>query len=116
MVLPCRFFFLARRFRPAKDQTMEHSDSTVAQQIAQAAIAFELQRTGHTPQSVTVIVNRDTLVITLRGSLSPAERVLAQTPDGAARVREFHRQLFLNSSAELGQKIQRITGAEVRES
>jgi hypothetical protein len=34
---------------------------------------------------------------------------------GAARVQEFHRQLFANSSASLRQQIKRITGVEVRE-
>ena len=53
---------------------MTTSDSTVAQQIAQAAIAFEQRRTGHAPKSVAVVLSGDTLVITLHGALSPAEK------------------------------------------
>ena len=94
---------------------MEKSDSAVAQQIARAAIAFERQRTGHTPKSVTVVLSENTLVITLHGALSPAERALAQSPDGAAQVQEFHRQLFNDSADALRQEIKRITGVEVRE-
>jgi uncharacterized protein YbcI len=95
---------------------MKTSESSMAQQIAQAAIAFEQRRTGnHVPKSVTVVLSEGTLVITLHEALSPAERVLSQSPAGAAQVQEFHRQLFANSSDTLRQEIQRITGMEVRE-
>ena len=94
---------------------MEESNSTMAQQIAQAASAFERRRTGHAPQRVTVVLSEDTLVITLHGALSPAEKALAQSPAGAAQVQEFHRQLFANSSDWLRQEIKRIAGVEVRE-
>jgi uncharacterized protein YbcI len=91
------------------------SDSSMAQQIAQAASEFERRRTGHAPKSVSVVLSEDTLVITLHGALTPAEKVLAKTPEGSAQLQEFHRQLFLNSSESLRQEIRRITGVEVRE-
>jgi uncharacterized protein YbcI len=95
---------------------MDTSKSTIAQQIAQAAIAFELRRTGnHVPKSVTVVLSDGTLVITLHEALSPAERQLAKSPAGAAQLQEFHRQLFASSSASLRQEINRITGMQVRE-
>ena len=95
---------------------MNKSKSTMAQQIAQAAIAFEQRRTGnHVPKSVTVVLSEGTLVITLHDALSPAEKALAQNPAGAAQMQEFHRQLFANSADELRQEIKRITGVEVRE-
>jgi len=94
---------------------MDKPNSTMARQIAQAAIAFEQQRTGHVPQSATVVLSNDTLVITLHGALSPAEKALAQSPAGVAQVEEFHRQLFANASDSLRQEIKRITGVEVRE-
>src|SRR5438067_10969477 len=95
---------------------MNKAKSTMAEQIAQAAIAFEQRRTGnHVPKSVTVVLSEGTLVITLHEALSPAERVMARSPAGAARVQEFHRQLFANSSESLRQEIERITGMDVRE-
>ena len=94
---------------------MKKSLSAVAQQIAQAASAFEHQSTGHVPRSVTVVLSDSTLVVTLHGALSPAEQALAQSPAGAAQVQEFHRQLFANSGGGLRQEIKRITGVEVRE-
>lgn len=95
---------------------MNTSESTLAKQIAQAAIAFEQRRTGnHVPKSVTVVLSEGTLVITLHDALSPAERVLAKSPAGAAQMQEYHRQLFANSSDSLRQEIKRITGMDVRE-
>jgi len=94
---------------------MDKSNSTMAQQIAQAAIAFEQLRTGHVPRSANVVLNEDTLVITLRGALSPAEKTLAQTPAGIDKLQEFHRQLFATASDSLRQEIKRITGVEVCE-
>ena len=94
---------------------MDKSSLTMAQQIAQAASAFEEQRTGLAPSSVTVVLSEETLVITLHGALSPAEKALAQNSAGASQVEEFHQQLFANSSDELLADIRRITGEEVRE-
>jgi uncharacterized protein YbcI len=95
---------------------MEKPTLTMAQQIAQVASAFEQERTGLAPGAVTVVLSEETLVITLHGTLSPAEKALSKTPEGAAQVQEFHRQLFTTSSEPLRQEIKRITGVEVRES
>jgi uncharacterized protein YbcI len=62
-----------------------------------------------------VVLNESTLVITLHGALSPAEKALSQTPAGAAQVQEFHKQLFQNSADTLREEIKKITGVEVRE-
>src|ERR1700732_5619001 len=68
---------------------MSKSKATMAQQIAQAAIAFEQRRTGnHVPKAVTVVLSEGTLVITLHDALSPAEMNLAKSPAGAAQMQE----------------------------
>lgn len=94
---------------------MNQPESTMARDIARAASEFEKQRTGHVPKSVTVVLSDNTLVVTLHGALSPAERALARTAAGAAQVQEFHRQLFAAAADPLRQEIKRITGVEVRE-
>jgi uncharacterized protein YbcI len=94
---------------------MDKPKPTMAQQVAQAASAYQLQRTGHAPKAVTVVLSGDTLVITLHGVLSPAERAMAESPEGAAKVQDFHRQLFTNSAEPLREEIRRITGVNVRE-
>jgi uncharacterized protein YbcI len=88
----------------------------MAQQIAQAAMNFQQQRTGHPPESVTVVLSEDTLVVTLHGALTKAEKALAKSPKGATQVQEFHRQLFSSSSEPLRREIRKITGVDVRES
>ena len=89
--------------------------STMAQEVAQAVIAFQQRTTGHAPKAVTVVLSQDTLVVTLHEALSPAEKELARSPEGAAQVEEFHRQLFSSSSHSLREEIERITGVDVRE-
>ena len=94
---------------------MDTTKTTMAQQVAKVVSKFQEERTGHAPQSVTVVLGEGTLVVTLHGALSPAEKLLAQSPAGAAQVQEFHRQLFTSSTDALRRKIQQITGVEVRE-
>src|SRR5689334_19437310 len=89
--------------------------ATVAQQIAQAAIASHQERTGHSPEAATVILSEDTLIITLHGALSPAEQALAKSAEGATHVQEFHKQLFINSCEPLRREIERISGIELRD-
>jgi uncharacterized protein YbcI len=92
--------------------TVSHS---MAQQIAQSAIAFEEQRLGRKPTSVTVVLGGDTVVITMVGVLSRAEMTLAENPAGAAQLQEFHQQLFQLSSDPLRKEIKRITGLQICE-
>ncbi len=94
---------------------MKKLDATMAQQVARAVTAFQQRRTGHPPKAVTLVLSDDTLVVTLHEALSPAEKALASTPEGAAQVQEFHRQLFQNSVELLRQEIRRITGVGVGE-
>jgi uncharacterized protein YbcI len=88
---------------------------TMAQQVAVAASALQQQRTGHKPQSVTVVLSGDTLVVTLHEALTLAEKALAKTSAGAAQVREFHRALFTTSCESMRHQIKQITGVDVRE-
>jgi uncharacterized protein YbcI len=108
------FFVFARTTVSVKDESMPVSNP-MAKNVALAAIAFEQQRTGRSPKSVTTVMSDDTLVITLHAALTPAEQALAKSPAGAARVEEFHRQLFIDSADSLRTEIKRITGVEVRE-
>jgi uncharacterized protein YbcI len=94
---------------------MEAKVSTIDEQLAQAVRTFHQQQTGHMPKDVTVALNEDTLVVTLHEAFSPAERALAQSPEGAAKLRELHQQLFRSSVGLLRQDIEAITGRKIRE-
>lgn len=87
----------------------------ITEQLAEMASLLQQQRTGVAPNSVTAVLSEDTLVVTLHDALTPAEKDLARTPEGAAQVQEFHRQLFSSESDSMRQEIKRITGRDVRE-
>ncbi len=87
----------------------------MARQIAEAARTLETRRSGLVPKSVTVVQSDGTLVITLHGALSAGEQALAKTPEGAAQVQQFHRELFASNAQALRDEIKRITGVEVRQ-
>jgi hypothetical protein len=46
----------------ARKNPMDKLNSTIGGQTAQAARAFEQQRTGNVPRSVTVVLSEETLV------------------------------------------------------
>ncbi|MBN2293592.1 MAG: DUF2294 domain-containing protein [Pirellulales bacterium] len=94
---------------------MKTIDPTMAEQVAQAISVFQERRTGYPPKAVTVVLSDDTLVVTLHEALSPAEKTLASTPEGAAQVQEYHRELFKDSVGLLREEIKRITGVAVCE-
>lgn len=94
---------------------MKELTLTMAQRVADAISVFQEQRTGYPPKAVTVVLSDDTLVVTLHEALSPAEKTLARTPEGAAQVQEFHRKLFNSSVSLLREEIKRITGVAVGE-
>jgi uncharacterized protein YbcI len=95
---------------------MSGTKPMVAQEIAEATMAFQRQCTEVTPASVTVVLGEKTLVVTLHEALSPAEKEMARTTEGAARVHEYHRQLFHDSAGTLHKELNRILGVEVSES
>lgn len=94
---------------------MNETKQDLAQQLADLARRFQEQRTGHAPKAVNVVLDEDTLVITLHEALTPAEKALSRTPQGSAQVQELHRRLFADSTDEMRQEIQRITGRQVHE-
>lgn len=80
-----------------------------AERVARSVMEFELDREGHLPRHVTVILSHQTVVITLEGALSLIEQSLARNADGAAHVEDFHRHLFTRPPMELWKKICEIT-------
>lgn len=94
---------------------MDKNDSTAVQKIAEAASNFQLETTGHRPTAVSVVLSDETLVITMHDALSPAERALSKSSEGANKVQDFHRELFASSSEAFRKKIELLTGRQVRE-
>ena len=91
------------------------SSADLSKELANIALAMQSERTGHTPKAVTVVASDETVVLTLHEALTPAEKILARTEDGASKVEQYHRALFAVSCDELRKEIQRLTGRKVRE-
>jgi uncharacterized protein YbcI len=91
------------------------SPAALTKELAQIAMAMQSERTGHTPKAVTVVASDETVVLTLHEALTPAEKILARSETGAAKVEQYHRALFAVSCDELRKEIQRLTGKKVRE-
>ena len=91
------------------------SPTELSRELAQIALTMQSERTGHTPKAVTVVASEETVVLTLHEALTPAEKILARTESGAAKVEQYHRALFAVSCDELRKEIQRLTGRKVRE-
>ena len=83
--------------------------------LTRIALSIQAERTGHAPKGVTVVANDNTIVFTFQEALTPAEKILAQTESGAAKVEQYHRALFAVSCSELRKEICRLTGRKVRE-
>jgi uncharacterized protein YbcI len=94
---------------------MTEYDPKLSVQLAQVAIRVQEQRTGRRPSGATAVLSENTLVVTLNDALTPAEKALSQTPQGAAQVQEFHRQLFAGSTTEMRQEISNLIGRRVKE-
>ena len=93
----------------------EVKSADFSKELAQIALSMQSERTGHMPKAVTVVASDETVVLTLHEALTPAEKILARTETGAAKVEQYHRALFAVSCDELRKEIQRLTGRKVRE-
>ncbi|MFM7521527.1 MAG: Na-translocating system protein MpsC family protein [Planctomycetota bacterium] len=91
------------------------AEASVSKELAGIALAMQTERTGHAPKAVTVVTGPETVVVTLHEALTPAEKLLARSAAGAAKVEEYHRALFAVSCDELRREVQRLTGQRVRE-
>lgn len=91
------------------------TSANFSKELAELALTMQSERTGHTPKAVTVVASDETVVLTLHEALTPAEKILARTEAGAAKVEQYHRALFAVSCDELRKEIQRLTGRKVRE-
>ena len=94
---------------------MKKNNSSLTQQVARVAGALQQKRTGVAPAAVSAVLSGNALVVTLDDALTPGEKALLRTPQGAAQLQEFHRRLFASSSTSIRESIKAITGREVRE-
>lgn len=90
------------------------SSDRLTRTVAQVAASFEHVLLGRAPTSVSIVADRNWMVVHLHEPFSPTERRLAADEKGAARVRDFHHYLFDNTLDALLQRIYEGTGVEFR--
>ncbi len=83
---------------PEMQANVNDADLEMARKLGISASRLQEQRTGHSPTSVSVVLQNDTLVVTLHDALTHAEKDLAKLPDGATSVQDYHRRLFASDS------------------
>lgn len=79
--------------------------------IRKAIIKFEQEFMGRGPDEVRAFIDRDMIVIRLKGVLTPAERQLAKTVEGVEMVKRLRQNLIAQGRDRLIEQIHAITGA-----
>jgi uncharacterized protein YbcI len=86
----------------------------LARTVAHVAASFEHVLLGRSPTSISVVADRDWMVLHLHEPFSATERRLALDEDGARRVRDFHHYLFDHTLDALLRRVTKATGVEFR--
>jgi len=94
---------------------MDEQDQ-LRQQITEAVSDFQKAQMAVSCESVAVDFHDETLVVTLTGTTSPAERNYARDPRARELLERFYHQLFEVIKPILEAKIQEITRRQVRRS
>jgi uncharacterized protein YbcI len=80
--------------------------------IRNTIIKFEQEFMGRGPTDVRAFILRDTILIRLKGVLTPAERQLAKSEEGIGMVKQIRQTLISQGREQLCRQILEITGAE----
>jgi uncharacterized protein YbcI len=82
--------------------------------ISEAMIKFEKEFMGRGPIETVTYIIKDTVLVRLKGILSPAEEQMAKTSEGAESIKEIRIQLLEGAKALLRNIIVEITGCKIK--
>jgi uncharacterized protein YbcI len=82
--------------------------------ISEAIIKFEKEYMGRGPMEAKSYIIRDMILVRLKGVLTPAEKQLAKTPEGAGLVKRTRGQLLEGARPILDSIVLDITGCRVQ--
>ncbi len=82
-------------------------------EITKALIHWEKDYMGRGPEEAKADILRNMIIVTLRGVLSQAERVLAREKEGMALIKKLRLQLVEQGRAELEEIITRVTSVKM---
>ncbi len=74
---------------------------------------FQRDQMGRGPEEAKSYVLGDLILVRLKNVLTPAERVLLQTPDGRKLVKQMRNELLEASRPALEAVVTRVTGCGV---
>lgn len=92
---------------------MIYSKGQKEDEITKAMVQWERDYKGRGPKEAKADILRNMVIVTLRGVLSQAERVLAREKEGRALIKKLRQQLVEQGRAELEEIINGITSAKV---
>ncbi|MDR7418609.1 MAG: DUF2294 domain-containing protein [Armatimonadota bacterium] len=91
----------------------ERSKGQLEAEISETMTRFQREQMGRGPDEAKCFILGDLVVVRLRNVLTPAERLLAATPEGRRLIKEMRNQLLETSRAAIEDAIVRVTGCRV---
>ena len=82
-------------------------------EISEAMIKFEKEFMGRGPKETKTYLLKDMLFVRLKGVLTPAEKQLSKTVEGAALIKKTRVQLLEGARLLLKNIISEITGCQI---
>ncbi|MBC7188885.1 DUF2294 domain-containing protein [Candidatus Aerophobetes bacterium] len=82
-------------------------------EISEALVKFEKEYMGRGPVETKTYIIEDTILVRLKGVLTPAERHLSSNSDGAMLVKQVRAQLLEKARGLLEEVIEKLTAAKV---
>lgn len=83
-------------------------------EISEAMIKFEKEFMGRGPKETKTYLLKDMLFVRLKGVLTPAEKQLSKTAEGATLIKKTRVQLLEGARPLLKNIISEITGCQIK--
>ena len=96
------------------NKMIEKTKGQIESQVSEAIIKFEKEYMGRGPRETKTYIIKDMIFIRLKGVLTPAEKKLAMTIDGAELIKKTRVQLLEGARLLLENIIYDIIGYKVK--
>ena len=92
---------------------MNKTRGMIEADLTKAMIQFEREQLGRGPVDVQTRILNDMILVRLHGIMTPAEKNLAENPNGRSLVKEMRRELFETSRDVLADLVEEIVGSRL---
>ncbi|MEW5953895.1 MAG: DUF2294 domain-containing protein [Bacillota bacterium] len=90
-----------------------YSKGLLEDEITKALISWEKDYMGRGPEEAKTDILRNMIIVTMRGVLSQAERILAREKEGMALIKKLRLQLVEQGRADLEKILIRVTSVKM---